>query len=213
MSQEGKNQMKSARSIAVVLFDEFELLDVFGPLEMFGMMPDSFDIVLVAESAGEVASRQGPKSVVEHGFSEGRQYDILLVPGGKGTRKEVDNPALLEWLRKQSSGAEYVTSVCTGSAILARAGVLDGVRATTNKRAFAWAISQGDKVHWQKEARWVEDGKFFTSSGVSAGMDMTLALIARILGSESAEQVATWTEYEWHRDASRDPFAKVYGLV
>ena len=180
---------------------------------MFGMAPDSFEICMVSESAGEVASRQGPKSVVEHEFSDGRQYDILLVPGGKGTRKEVDNLPLLEWLRNQSSGAEYVTSVCTGSAILARAGVLDGVRATTNKRAFAWATSQGDKVNWQKEARWVEDGKFFTSSGVSAGMDMSLALIAKVLGQESAEQVATWTEYEWHRDAGWDPFAKVHGLV
>ena len=205
--------MKSVRSIAVVLFDEFELLDVFGPLEMFGMVPDSFEICMVAERTGEVASRQGPKSVVEHGFSEGRQYDIVLVPGGKGTRTEVDNQALLEWLRKQSSGAEYVTSVCTGSAILGRAGVLDGIRATTNKRAFTWATAQGDKVNWQKEARWVEDGKFFTSSGVSAGMDMSLALIARLLGQATAEDVATWTEYEWHRDAGWDPFAKVYGLV
>ena len=213
MSREGRSQVKSTRSIAVVLFHEFELLDVFGPLEMFGMAPDSFEICMVAERAGEVASRQGPKSVVEHEFSDGRQYDILLVPGGKGTRKEVDNLPLLEWLRNQSSGAEYVTSVCTGSAILARAGVLDGVRATTNKRAFAWATSQGDKVNWQKEARWVEDGKFFTSSGVSAGMDMSLALIAKVLGQETAEQVATWTEYEWHRDAGWDPFAKVHGLV
>jgi transcriptional regulator GlxA family with amidase domain len=201
------------RSIAVVLFNEFELLDVFGPLEMFGMVPDSFEICMVAERTGEVASRQGPKSVVEHGFSEGRQYDILLVPGGKGTRKEVENQALLEWLRKQSAGAEYVTSVCTGSAILARTGVLDGVRATTNKRAFPWAAAQGDKVDWQKEARWVEDGKFFTSSGVSAGMDMSLALIAKLLGQATAEDVATWTEYEWHRDAGRDPFAKIYGLA
>lgn len=205
--------MKSARSIAVVLFHEFELLDVFGPLEMFGMVPESFEICMVAEGVGEVASRQGPKSVVEHGFSEGRQYDILLVPGGKGTRKEVDNQPLLQWIRDQSSAAEYVTSVCTGSALLARAGVLDGLRATTNKRAFAWATSQGDKVNWEKQARWVEDGKFFTSSGVSAGMDMSLALISRILGQESAEQVATWTEYEWHRDANWDPFAKVHGLV
>lgn len=205
--------MKSVRSIAVVLFDEFELLDVFGPLEMFGMVPDSFEICMVAERTGEVASRQGPKSVVEHGFSEGRQYDIVLVPGGKGTRTEVDNQTLLAWLRKQSSGAEYVTSVCTGSAILARAGVLDGVRATTNKRAFTWATAQGDKVNWQKEARWVEDGKFFTSSGVSAGMDMSLALIAKLLGQATAEEVATWTEYEWHPDAGWDPFAKVYGLV
>ena len=168
---------------------------------------------MVAEGVGEVASRQGPKSIAEHCFSEQRQYDILLVPGGKGTRKEVDNQRLLDWIRDQSTAAEYVTSVCTGSALLARAGVLDGVRATTNKRAFAWATSQSDKVIWEKQARWVEDGKFFTSSGVSAGMDMSLALIAGLLGEDAAEQVAMSTEYEWHRDASWDPFARIHGLV
>ncbi len=201
------------RSIGVVLFEEFELLDVFGPLEMYGMAPESFEIHMVAESGGDVASAQGPKSVVEHEFGEERQYEVLLVPGGGGTRAEIGNPRLLEWLRTQSMGAEYVTSVCTGSALLARAGVLDGVRATTNKQAFAWATSQGDKVKWEKEARWVEDGKFFTSSGVSAGMDMSLAVISRILGQETAEQIAIWAEYEWHSEAGWDPFAKIYGLV
>ncbi len=201
------------RSIGVVLFEEFELLDVFGPLEMYGMAPESFEIHMVAESGGEIASRQGPRSVVEHGFGEERQFDVLLVPGGRGTRAQIGNPRLLEWLRIQSMGAEYVTSVCTGSALLARAGVLDGVRATTNKRSFAWATWQGDNVKWEKEARWVEDGKFFTSSGVSAGMDMSLAVIGRILGQETAEQIAIWAEYEWHSEAGWDPFAKIHGLV
>ena len=205
--------MKTRRSIGVVLFDEFELLDVFGPLEMYGMAPESFEIHMIAEKAGTVASKQGPKSVVEHEFGEQRRYDILLVPGGRGTRTEVDNPVLLEWLRIHSASADYVTSVCTGSALLAKAGVLDGLQATTNKRAFAWASSQSDKVRWKKEARWVEDGRFFTSSGVSAGMDMSLALIARLLGRENAEQIAIWTEYEWHSDAAWDPFAKIHGLV
>jgi len=201
------------RSIGVVLFHEFELLDVFGPLEMYGMAPENFEIHMVAENPGEVASRQGPKSVAERGFSEHRQFDILLVPGGRGTRTQVENSALLEWLRGQAQTSEYVTSVCTGSALLARAGVLDGVRATTNKRAFAWATSQSDKVIWEKQARWVEDGRFFTSSGVSAGMDMSLALIAKIQGRESAEEIAVWTEYEWHSEAGWDPFAKIHGLV
>jgi transcriptional regulator GlxA family with amidase domain len=168
---------------------------------------------MVAERSGEVSSKQGPRSVVEHTFTEGRQYDLLLVPGGRGTRSEVDNPQLLDWLRVQSTGAEYVTSVCTGSALLAKAGILDGVRATTNKRSFTWAASQSEEVHWVKEARWVEDGRFFTSSGVSAGMDMSLAVIARLLGKKTAEQIAIWTEYEWHSEPDWDPFAKIHGLV
>lgn len=205
--------MKSKRSIGVVLFHEFELLDVFGPLEMYGMVADDFDICMVAEKGGEIASRQGPKSVVECLFSEERQYDILLVPGGMGTRNEVNNRVMLNWLRSQSTNAEYVTSVCTGSALLAKAGILDGIRATTNKMAFEWATAQSSDVIWAKQARWVEDGKFFTSSGVSAGMDMSLAVIATILGHEIAEQAATWAEYDWHRDADWDPFAKVHGLI
>lgn len=213
MSQGGTGEVKSMRSIGVVLFREFELLDVFGPLEMYGMAPEDFEIHMVAERGGEVASRQGPKSVVEREFDEEYQFDVLLVPGGRGTRTEIGNEILLEWLRIQSAGAEYVTSVCTGSALLAKAGILDGVRATTNKRAFAWATSQGNKVNWEKEARWVEDGKFFTSSGVSAGMDMSLAVIGKLLGQGTAEQIAIWTEYEWHSEAGWDPFAKIHGLV
>ena len=199
--------MTKRLSLAVVLFDGFELLDVFGPLEMFGLLPEQFEIFLVAESGDIVASNQGPQSLVDYRFEDCPAFDILLVPGGKGTRREVDNLVLLDWLRSQAQTAQYVTSVCTGSALLARAGLLDGRRATTNKAAFEWVASQGEHVDWQKQARWVEDDRYFTSSGVSAGIDMSLALIARLSGQETAEQVATWAEYEWHRDPNRDPFA------
>ena len=90
---------------------------------------------------------------------------------------------------------------------------MDGIRATTNKMAFEWVASQGEKVHWVKQARWVEDGKYITSSGVSAGIDMSLAIISKLLGQEIAEQTASSAEYEWHRDADQDPFASLYNLV
>jgi len=201
--------MTKRLSLAVVLFEGFELLDVFGPLEMFGLLPEQFEIFLAAESGDIIASSQGPKSLVDYRFEACPEFDILLVPGGKGTRREVDNPVLLEWLRCQAQTAQYVTSVCTGSALLARAGLLDGRRATTNKAAFEWVESQGEQVDWQKQARWVEDDHYFTSSGVSAGIDMSLALIARISAQETAEQVATWAEYDWHRDPNRDPFSQL----
>lgn len=205
--------MNIKRSIGVVLFKDFELLDVFGPLEMFGLLPEHFEICLVAEKGPLVASRQGPKSAIDHEFGDDHQFDILLVPGGQGTRQQVTNPVLLEWLCSQSVGAQYVTSVCTGSALLASSGLLDGLSATTNKAAFAWVTEQGKQVVWQKQARWVEDGKFFTSSGVSAGIDMSLALIAKLLGQETAQQVALWAEYEWHEDPDWDPFARLHGLL
>ena len=126
---------------------------------------------------------------------------------GAGTRKEIHNPNLPGWLRTRSEECDFVASVCTGSALLAVAGVLDGRRATTNKRVFDWVASCGDRVEWQRRARWVEDGKFFTSSGVSAGMDMALALIEKIRGREAADEAALRAEFEWNRDSARDPFA------
>jgi transcriptional regulator GlxA family with amidase domain len=114
---------------------------------------------------------------------------------------------------RRAAEAEIVTSVCTGAALLARAGLLDGHRATTNKLSFKWVTEQGLAVEWIRQARWVEDGKFATSSGVSAGIDMTLALIAKLAGVETAEQVAIRMEYEWHRDPQWDPFAKIHGLI
>ena len=205
--------MRSKRTIGVVLFEDFELLDVFGPLEMFGMAADHFEIRLILQHGGVVASRQGPKSVSDDSFESAPAIDVVLVPGGIGTRREVDNPVLLDWLQQRAQQAELVTSVCTGSALLAKAGVLDGMRATTNKLAFAWAASQSAKVQWQQQARWVEDRKFFTSSGVSAGIDMSLAVIAKLVSHQAAEQAANFAEYDWHRDADWDPFAALHGLV
>ena len=204
--------MGSKRTLGVVLFNSFELLDVFGPLEMFGLAADHFEIRLISESGGVVASRQGPKSICDDSFQSAPAIDVLLVPGGIGTRREVNNPVLLNWLKKRSQQAELVASVCTGSALLAKAGVLDGLRATSNKLAFAWAASQSEKVQWQQQARWVEDGKVFTSSGVSAGIDMSLAVIAKLVSQQAAEDAATFAEYSWQRDANCDPFASVAGV-
>jgi transcriptional regulator GlxA family with amidase domain len=207
--------MASQKTIGALLFEGFELLDVFGPLEAWGMLASAggWKVVTTAASAGSVASAQGPRTVADHSLVDCPKLDVILVPGGIGTRREVNNEALLEWLRRRSSEAEVVTSVCTGAALLARAGLLDGRRATTNKGAFGWVVEQGPAVQWIKQARWVEDGPFVTSSGVSAGIDMTLAVIARLVSMEAAERIAVGMEYDWHRDASWDPFAKIHGLV
>jgi transcriptional regulator GlxA family with amidase domain len=207
--------MPRPKVVAAVLFEGFELLDVFGPLEAWGMLSygGQWRIVTTAERAGPVKSAQGPHAVADSSLAECPAIDVVLVPGGMGTRKQVANEPLLEWLRARAAEAQVVTSVCTGSSLLARAGLLDGRRATSNKASFAWVQSQGPAVHWVKEARWVEDGRLFTSSGVSAGIDMTLAVIAKLAGTEAAEGIAVRMEYEWHRDAGWDPFARVHGLV
>lgn len=202
-----------ARTIGAVIFPGFELLDLFGPLEMFGMLADVPDIRMVAETAAPVKSRQGPASVVDATFGEGAAFDLLLVPGGPGTRPGVENATLVGWLGEAADASALVTTVCTGSALLARTGRLDGVAATSNKAAFAWVKEQGPNVDWRPAARWVEDGKFMTSSGVSAGMDMALAVIQRLYGAAEAERIATRTEYDWKRDPAWDPFARIHGLV
>lgn len=201
-------------TLGAVLYPGFEMLDYFGPLELFSVLgSDKVRIHTVAETAGPVAAAigsegaVGPQVIAEHAFASAPQYDILLVPGGVGTLTELENPAMLDFLIAQAAFAQYVTSVCTGSALLAKTGLLDGKRATSNKQVFALATMQSDKVHWAEAARWVEDDKFFTSSGVSAGMDMTLALIAKLFGQEVAETAASYAEYTWHRDAENDPFA------
>lgn len=200
------------KQIGALIFPGFELLDLYGPLQMFGMLKDEFEIHLVAEQEGSVACNQGPSSVATRSFNSGLNYDVILVPGGAGTRKEVFNAALLAWIIKASTNAEYVLSVCTGSALLAKAGVLDRRRATTNKSAFAWVTDQGPNVDWQQKARWVEDGKFITASGVSAGMNMTLGALSKMLGEPVARDIERWCEYTWNADPNEDPFAAHYGL-
>ena len=102
--------------------------------------------------------------------------------------------------------ADWVLSVCTGSALLAKAGILDHKRATSNKRAWQWVTEQSDQVDWIKQARWIVDGKFYTSSGVTAGMDMALGFIADRQGRDSAKEVANYTEYRWQQDSRLDDF-------
>lgn len=203
--------MSDARSpltLGAIFYEDFELLDVYGPLEMFGSIGPELRIVTVAQQAGAVTSFQGPKTVAQYGFDDCPPLDLILLPGGIGTLAELKNPAMLEFLRRRSANAQVTMSVCSGSAILAKAGVLDGYRATSNKQFFSLATAQSEKTKWVEQARWVEDRNMVTSSGVSAGIDMALAVIARLYGKERAEQIAAWTEYEWHQDATWDPFVK-----
>ena len=201
------------RRVSVVLFEGFELLDVFGPVELFSMVPDRLAVEFIGPDAGPVASSQGIQVTVTIGYDAAATPDIMLIPGGQGTRRLVTDEAFLSWLRAWATPASLVTSVCTGSAVLAAAGLLDGYRATSNKAAFAWVREQGEKVGWIAQARWVEDRDRWTSSGVAAGMDMAAALLADLFGPDVAQRATTLAELEVHEDASWDPFAKIHGLV
>ena len=218
---------EAALKIGAVMYPGFEMLDMFGPLEMLSMLgPDVVEIVMLAETREPVPTamgediERGPRVAVDATFDDAPALDIILVPGGFGTMPQLENEILLGFLAQRGADARYLCSVCTGSLLLARAGLLENRRATTNKQFFALTAMVPSGAQWVEAARWVEDGNTFTSSGVSAGMDMTLALISKIWGQEEAEQAAAGAEYTWHRDADNDPFighlnegAKSMGLV
>ncbi|MTD98627.1 DJ-1/PfpI family protein [Corynebacterium guaraldiae] len=198
--------------ITVVLFEGFELLDVFGPVQLFQAVPD-VTVAFAGPTSEPVASSQGVEVVPTMPYGQIGSTEVLLVPGGKGTRKLAEDESFLSWLRGVGAQAPVVASVCTGSAVLAAAGLLEGYTATSNKRAYSWATSFGGDVSWRPEARWVHDRNRWTSSGVAAGMDMALALIAHLVSDSVAIDAANFAEYDAHRDSEWDPFARLNGLV
>jgi len=198
--------------VGAALFEGFELLDFYGPLEMFGLLGDGAEITVVAEKTGSVRSSAGPCGMAEATMAGSGGFDVLLIPGGIGTRKEMANSQFLADLRRLAETSRIVATVCTGSLLLARTGLLDGRKATSNKRAFQEVKTYAPKVEWIAKARWVEDGKYFTSSGVSAGIDMAFAVIAKLCGRETSLQIASRAEYTWYEDNSWDPFAAVAEL-
>lgn len=201
--------------IGIVLYNGAEPLDVFGPLEMWmNAGPDNIRVHLIAETTGLISLTTtsyppalAPKVEASFDFHNAPDLDVLMVPGGVGTFTELDNPAMINFLQRASRDVAVVTSVCTGSALYAKAGLLDGVKATGNKAFFDFLVAQGP-AEWDSDARWVESGRFLTSSGVSAGIDMSLAVIARFFGIDVARMIANATEYVWNEDSNLDPFVK-----
>ncbi|EGK02783.1 MULTISPECIES: DJ-1/PfpI family protein [Dysgonomonas] len=190
----------------ILLFPGFETLDVFGPVEIFGKVEGS-TIRYYSETGGLIRNTDNIEIKTDPIESlTPEETDILLIPGGTGTRKEIDNPVFIEKISTLAGSSQYTLTVCTGSALLAKTGLLDGRSATSNKRAFGWVESASSKVNWIKQARWVKDGKYYTSSGVSAGMDMALGFIRDTLGTEEARKIAFRIEYNWQEDESTDNF-------
>lgn len=194
--------------VAVLLFEEFETLDVFGPVEILGRLKDDYTIRFYSRSGGNISNSHGVTIFTQKLEEIKGGVAIFLIPGGYGTRKEVANDPLIALIREISEASQYVLTVCTGTALLARTGLLDGKNATTNKIAFDWVVTNGKKVNWIRKARWVVDGKYYTSSGVSAGMDMTLDFLKDRHGITLARQVAGQIEYGWTEDSTHDPFYK-----
>ena len=187
----------------VVLFDDFEILDVFGPVAVIEKLPKRYKLEYYSMSGGMAHSspQVGVNTLPSASINAG---GILLIPGGAGVRKQVNDSAFLETVKDLSCKSQFVLTVCTGSAILAKTGLLNGKKATSNKLAFDWVCSNGNDVHWVKNARWVKDEKFYTSSGVTAGIDMTLGFVCDIHGEETANDVCRYIEYVWRRSKDSD---------
>ena len=195
--------------VDVLLFDKFETLDVFGPVEILGRLPDIFKLNFISANGGIVESSQNVRVDTNLYTNENDIEKILLVPGGSGTREKVKDNNFLNFIKNITVQSKYIISVCTGSALLAKAGILNGKRATTNKKAFKWVTEQGKDVIWVKEARWIKDDNIYTSSGVSAGMDMALGFIEDLIGKEKALEISQSIEYFWNENSEYDPFSKI----
>ncbi|KAF2026309.1 class I glutamine amidotransferase-like protein [Setomelanomma holmii] len=150
------------------------------------------------------------QETVAHGEDGKGVVDVLIVPGGVGTRNDMS--VEIDFVKRMYPSVKAVLSVCTGATILARAGILDRRRATTNKRAWEWATSTGPNVNWIGEARWVVDGNITTGSGISAGIDATYAFVADNYGEDIAQELSDSAEYVRWTDADHDPFAKRWNV-
>lgn len=193
-------------NINIILFNNFETLDVFGPVEIFGKLPD-VHIQYYSEHGGIISNMDNIRIETQVVNAISNLYqDVLFVPGGIGTRREINNHILIEQIKLLAQRSKYVLTICTGSALLAKTGLIDGLKATSNKRAFDWVRNSHTNVHWVCKARWVVDQKFYTSSGVSAGMDMALGFVSDRFGKNMADQIAKRIEYKWNDDKEKDEY-------
>lgn len=218
------------KTVAALIFEGMAPLDLFGPIQVFTVActpseddpskPDRskplYRVVTVGKVQGSVATGTngaGPVVVAEHGINDDFDFDILLVPGGGGTRALVADPGFIESLAAACAKADVVASVCTGAALLAKTKILDNKAATSNKTAWDWVLTQGESVAWDPTPRWVDlvdkdTGKgIITSAGVSAGIDMALALVADLDGEQVAENAAVFIEHHRVKNPANDTFA------
>ncbi|KAE9405438.1 class I glutamine amidotransferase-like protein [Gymnopus androsaceus JB14] len=212
-------------NFGILVFPTFQALDAFGPLDILNMLARDFpmNLSIISRTLDPVSTKHrdpslnplgsnfGESIVPTHDFSNAPPLDVLIIPGGFGVRADDLDPTI-DFVRRTYPSLKFVLTVCTGSWIAARAGILDGRQATSNKRSWANTKVVGPDVKWVSHARWVMDGNIWTSSGVSAGMDATHAFVQEVYGREQAEKIAAELEYERHEDPSWDPFAEMYNL-
>jgi transcriptional regulator GlxA family with amidase domain len=186
-------------TFGLLMFEDLEELDLVGPWEVFTMATlgvEGARAVTIAESAAPVRCAKGLRITPDHSFADAPALDVLLVPGGQGTRREIDNPVLLDWLRKVAPGCQWVTSVCTGAYLLCGAGLASGRRVTTHWGFIPQLREQCPDTEVLEKVRYVRDGNLVTAAGVSAGIDMALWLVGQIWDVERARNTQRMIEYD-----------------
>lgn len=197
------------QTVGILIFDEVEVLDFCGPFEVFASASapgDSarddrrlFSVITIAEEQRTIRCRGGLLVQPHHTIADHPPLDILVVPGGFGTRREITNPTILNWIAAQDKTTSLTTSVCTGAFLLAENHLLDGKRATTHWGSIDWLREHYPAINVLDDTRVVDEGHIITSAGVSAGIDMALHVIARLHGQSIADETARGMEYETGR--------------
>ena len=197
----------AGKRVGILIFPQVEVLDFCGPFEVFSVTrldeaarretPSPFEVRLVAETAEPVTTTGGMRVIPDVTIDDCPPLDVLVVPGGMGTRTEIKNERLLAWIAARGKTVETLTSVCTGSMLLGQAGLLDGRHATTHWRALPWMRDSFPTVTVEEKLHVVEDGHVLTSAGISAGIDMALRVVARYHGEEVARATARTMEYRY----------------
>lgn len=213
MNPAGTELTMTRKRVGILIFDDVEVLDFCGPFEVFATTrldestrretASPFEVLLIAERQGTVTASGGLRVTPDHTLENCPPLQVLVVPGGWGTRREIDNARLLAWITERAAQVETLTSVCTGGMLLGRAGLLDGRHATTHWRSLDWMRDSFPAVTVEREMHVVEDGNIFTSAGISAGIDMSLRVVARHCGEPIARATARHMEYPYPDDNRR----------
>ena len=201
------NKKKIPLIVGILIFDDVEILDVTGPFEVFAVtrlnekqrlqQSSPFKVYLISETKNQILAIGGLRLTPDVTISECQELDLLIIPGGWGTRKESKNKILLNWIGNQFTNDRLIASVCTGSSLLGKAGLLDGRDATTHWRAFDFLQESAPKARILKDVRFTLTEPIFTSAGISAGIDLALRIVSHFFGTEVGQATARHMEYPY----------------
>ncbi|GAA0311324.1 transcriptional regulator GlxA family with amidase domain [Gracilibacillus halotolerans] len=195
--------MKKQWTVGILLFDEVEVLDFAGPFEVFSITTyedfstKAFDVSTISETGEIIFARNGLKVQPDYSFENAPAFDIVVVPGGPGVREaQIDNPTVIEWIANQMNEEIITTSICTGAFLLAKAGVLNGKVATTHWMSYDRFEESFPEITLRRNVKFVDQGNILTSGGVSAGINMSLYIVQRLLGENIASNLARGIEFD-----------------